>query len=216
MAITVDIFASGPLTRLDWATHLFVQRRLDNAWWWGTSEVLKLAGNEYILYGLLGALSLFAAIRYRMWSPLLASGSVAAALIITIPGIKIITGRTAPHTGVDWMLTSGSEFPSGHAVNAIIIWGMTLELAVALFPRVRRWLSRPRRYTLIAAVAAASGLGMLGLDYHWLTDVLAGWLFGVGGYVAIRAWDPFRALQHRQTGGKPEEAHAASAATADS
>lgn len=194
-AITADVLASGPLTRLDWATHLFVQQQLQHAWWWWLASIVKHGGNEWILVPLLGALCVFAAVRYRTVRPLLVVFFVCGAIAVVIPGLKIITGRTAPHTGVDWVFTSGTEFPSGHALNAIVILGTFLELAAAISRSVERRLPPRRRYLIIVVAAAAGGLGMLALDYHWLTDVLAGWLLGAAGYIALLAWDPFRPLR---------------------
>jgi membrane-associated phospholipid phosphatase len=69
------------------------------------------------------------------------------------------------HGGVGW-----ASFPSGHmtAVSA----SMTV-----------LWLLWPRWRAAYALIAAAAGLGLLGMDYHFLADILAGaylgWAVGV-------------------------------------
>jgi membrane protein DedA with SNARE-associated domain/membrane-associated phospholipid phosphatase len=68
---------------------------------------------------------------------------------------------------------AGSSFPSGHAAQAVAVWGMLAILAATAMPR-RRWL--PVAGT--AAVVLVVGASQLYLGAHWLTDVLAGYALG--------------------------------------
>lgn len=197
-SVTADVLLSGPLTRLDWAVHVFVERQMHRPWWWWLARILKLAGHQVVLTAPLGALCLFAAIRYRTWRPVLVVFLVAGALAVIVPGLKILTGRTPPNEEVDLVFTGETEYPSGHAVNAIVLWGAFLELARSTFRRVARWAPPRRRNALIAAAAAAAGLGMVALDYHWLTDVLAGWMLGTAMLVGLLRWDPFGPIAERR------------------
>lgn len=201
VAVTADVFVSGPLTRMDWTTHLYVQDQLGHSWWWWLASVLQRAGDERIALPALSVICLLVAWRYRSFRPLVLTFVVCVSIVIIVPAIKIGVGRTAPHTGVDWVLTAGREYPSGHAVNAIMLWGTFLELAASGSRRVARLLGPRRRYGIVALAAAAGGLGMLGLDYHWLTDVVAGWLLGAAMYVAALWIDPFRPLRQRRDAG---------------
>lgn len=68
-----------------------------------------------------------------------------------------------------------AAFPSGHALTAIVAFGLLLWL-MTLHGAPARWLR------LIIAVAAVSVLGVgftrLYLGVHWPSDVLGGWLLG--------------------------------------
>ncbi|GAA3368689.1 hypothetical protein GCM10017744_085730 [Streptomyces antimycoticus] len=68
-----------------------------------------------------------------------------------------------------------AAFPSGHALTAIVAFGLLLWL-MTLHGAPARWLR------LMIAVAAVSVLGVgftrLYLGVHWPSDVLGGWLLG--------------------------------------
>jgi membrane-associated phospholipid phosphatase len=69
-------------------------------------------------------------------------------------------GFTPFHGGAGW-----GAFPSGHE---------TLVCAVAAC----LWVAAPRLRPVYALAVVLVGLGLLGADYHWLSDVLAGGLLG--------------------------------------
>jgi membrane-associated phospholipid phosphatase len=205
--VTWDVLSYGPLTRLDWATHLYVEKHVRGAWWW-LCYAGSLMGNEWVLYVPLGLTSLIAAAWHRSLRPLAVTAGVCIWLVLFIPLFKIEVSRSWPRSGVDLMFyPGGSEFPSGHDVNAIVIWGLFLELLASSSRRAARWLPvRTRRWLVVVATVAA-GLGMVGLDYHWLSDVLAGWMLGAAIFIAILALDLLRPLREETAaGGRPAPA----------
>ena len=87
--------------------------------------------------------------------------------------LKLLFERDRP-AFLDPVATAvGYSFPSGHALNNAL--GATV-LVMALWPVVKR-----RRLLLAAGIAvpAITGLFRIGLGVHYLSDVVAGWLFGV-------------------------------------
>ncbi|WP_127505773.1 phosphatase PAP2 family protein [Actinoplanes solisilvae] len=87
--------------------------------------------------------------------------------------LKLLFERDRP-SFLDPVATAvGYSFPSGHALNNAL--GAAVVLAVVL-PLVRH-----RRLLLIAGIAipAVTGAFRIGLGVHYLSDVLAGWLFGL-------------------------------------
>lgn len=87
--------------------------------------------------------------------------------------LKLIFERDRP-SFLDPVATAvGYSFPSGHALNNAL--GAAVLLAV-LLPRVRH-----RRVWLIVGIAVpvVTGAFRIGLGVHYLSDVLAGWLFGL-------------------------------------
>lgn len=90
-------------------------------------------------------------------------------------GVMQVIARPRPPR-VDWAThASGWSFPSGHATTAALTAGL---LVVAVLVR------GPRGRTLLALATccwgALVGLTRVYLGVHWFTDVLGGWLFGVG------------------------------------
>jgi len=77
-------------------------------------------------------------------------------------------------------LVHSYSFPSGHAVGAVLFWGLGAWIAGRLDPR------RRRLYQLIAACwIALIGWDRIYLGVHWLTDVIGGYVIG---FVFIAAW----------------------------
>jgi membrane-associated phospholipid phosphatase len=74
-------------------------------------------------------------------------------------------GFTPFHGGAGW-----SSFPSGHQTLVCAVAGCL-------------WILAPRLRPLYAVTVLAVALGLLGADYHWLSDIFAGgligWLVGV-------------------------------------
>jgi len=70
-----------------------------------------------------------------------------------------------------------SAFPSGHTA-------VTCAAAAVL------WISYPRYRPLIAAMVAAVVIGLIGANYHFLSDVIAGGFLGWStGWIAVLLWD---------------------------
>lgn len=57
--------------------------------------------------------------------------------------------------------------PSGHAQNAVVVWGA-----------IAAWIKRPWAWVIAILLITLIGLSRLYLGVHFPSDVLAGWLFG--------------------------------------
>lgn len=119
----------------------------------------------------------------RTWTPailILIAGT--GSLLMTIAGKRLI-GRTRPAPGdavppFDY----SPSFPSGHALNSVVIVGI---IAYLLVPRLKT--TRSRVLTLCAAATFAVTMGLSGvyLGHHWLTDVLGAWALGAAWLALI-------------------------------
>lgn len=107
--------------------------------------------------------------------------------------LKFVFGRTWPETWINnnpSLIRDGvygfnffhggagySAFPSGH---------MTLTCAAVSV----LWISYPRYRLLYAAVVTAVAIGLIGANYHFLGDLIAGGFIGWStGWIAVLLWD---------------------------
>ncbi|WP_068747131.1 phosphatase PAP2 family protein [Tsukamurella pseudospumae] len=122
-------------------------------------------------------------------------------------GVKNALGRERPPIPPRLLQIDSLSFPSGHALNSMVVLTTLAVAAHAL---------TGRRWPLAAALAGsiAIGLSRVYLAAHWMTDVLAGWAIGlvvVGLGFAVRAAvlrrvRPARAAPLDRPGGPPAAA----------
>jgi membrane-associated phospholipid phosphatase len=115
------------------------------------------------------------AVRRRSWRPIAPVVAVFLLTTVVIGPLKLLLDRAAPHSALPddvkvrlFSDPDGMSYPSGHAVNAIVWYGVILAL---LFGSVSPWI---RWVPPVIVCAAGTYLG-----YHWLTDMLAGVCLGV-------------------------------------
>jgi membrane-associated phospholipid phosphatase len=92
--------------------------------------------------------------------------------------IKRAVGRPRPlNTLVDvFMPVSGDSFPSGHVMFYTVFFGFLLFLALTRLPR-SFW--RASALILTGGLIVSIGPSRMYLGAHWLSDVIAAYLFGV-------------------------------------
>ena len=76
-------------------------------------------------------------------------------------------------------LVHSYSFPSGHAAGNMIFFGALAMLG-----------ARRSVYVLMGAAIALIGISRVWLGVHWPSDVLAGWIEGLGWLALCRAWLP--------------------------
>jgi membrane-associated phospholipid phosphatase len=177
--LTADLLLGGPIRTLDAAISRTVVAHADASWRPVLVPLSYLGQRGFVVVPLL-ALTVLALWRTRSARPLAVVAGTLVTTTLLVGVMKLGFGRTAPASGQDVLGTDALSYPSGHAVNTIIIWTLVLRILVGLYGHRVRLLGKPlTRLTLVAAIALANAAAMLGLNYHWLSDVLAGWLIGV-------------------------------------
>jgi membrane-associated phospholipid phosphatase len=176
--ITADLLADGRMLRLDLRVSEIVSD-------WGLREsaayplvwvVTQLGGRVTILVVLAGLVG-YLAWRRGAWLPLLRLALAVGVLTAGVYAMKHGTGRTAPaFPGSYFFHDDGASFPSGHVANAVVMWGVARWQAVryglpATVQRTFWWLS------IVGPVA--TGVSMVSLDYHWVTDAVVGAAVGI-------------------------------------
>ncbi len=147
--------------------------------WWSpavTQAMLWVTdlGRPLVLGGIAVAVGIILLVRKRWFAAIPALMGVAGGAFLVLP-IKELVHRPRPETGL--LTVSGYSFPSDHATVAALFFGFLLCLFIpGRKPGALKWL-------LIAFSIAGIVLisfTRLYLDVHWLSDILGGWLFGLG------------------------------------
>jgi membrane-associated phospholipid phosphatase len=178
-AVTVDLLSRGWLEWMDLrVSELVSSWGIDRGtdWYWPVWAVTQLGGRGFILIVLAGLIGYLCWTR-RTLVPLLRVVLALALLTAVVYAIKLGTGRTAPgFPGSFFFHDDGASFPSGHVANAVLMWGVARWQAVeyGLPIRVQQafwWLS------VVGPVA--TGVAMVSLDFHWVTDAVVGACLGI-------------------------------------
>ncbi len=186
--ITAQVLRSGPLIAWDEKINKtprprfdgfsgFLLRRIDDLGLrWLTATILLLAA-AYIAY------------KFKTWRPLNLALLSLLALNLIVGSFKLLLGRTKPRLGIDLIHAGGMSYPSGHASNAVLSWGI-LAYILYRYAKVDRYQGR----------LASAGVVLLSLTIcivslirhtHWFTDLLAGLFIGTSILIAVIAVDRY-------------------------
>ncbi len=189
VAITADVLGGGPLRHLDDALAVGSWHRGDPALV-SVSNLFDRLGQRAVAGAVLVAVAAYLAWRARTWRPLAVTGAALAVLNLVVGAMKLTMGRSKPLSGHDLLYVGGEQFPSGHAANAAVSWGL---LAYLLIVYGRRRM--PARVLVASAGLVTLGVcaASLYLDYHWLSDLVAGAALGAVLLLLVLAWDLTRA-----------------------
>ena len=175
--LTGNVLAHGPLVSLDQHIRDAVQARATSpAWRWlgaSTHSPAQLAtdlGRNYVAGPALALTAIVLAVRRRTARPVVAAAIGVVLVVATVIPAKILIGRTGP--GLTTVGAGGlGVFPSGHTTTACVCFSLAVLLIVAGQPGRVRWLAMAGLAVLWLVVGAA----LVWCDYHWFTDVMAGW-----------------------------------------
>jgi membrane-associated phospholipid phosphatase len=175
--LTVNVLAHSPPLDVDQWIRSAVQAQAHSArfrWLEGYRYapvyLLVDLGNNQVAVPVLGLSALIAAIRHRSVRPLLAAVVGVVLLLGTVIPAKILIGRAGP--GLPPVAHGAmGVFPSGHTATSSVCLGLAVLLLARDLPH------RARRAVLAgtAALCFLVGAALIWGDYHWFTDVIAGW-----------------------------------------
>ncbi|CAB4746560.1 unannotated protein [freshwater metagenome] len=188
LIVTQQVMSYGPLVNFDNhvnRTHRprfdgfsgFVLRRLDDLGLrWLTATVLLIAA-AYIAY------------KFKTWRPLNLALLSLLALNLVVGVFKIFLGRTKPRDGFDLLHAGGMSYPSGHASNAILSWGI-LAYLIYRYARVDRFQGRLASAAVVLISLTICIVSLI-RHTHWFTDLLGGLFIGASLLVAVIAVDRY-------------------------
>jgi undecaprenyl-diphosphatase len=143
-------------------------------WWKWVSRVLH-PDVERIVWAIAAvALALLRRGRHALFVVIVMLGEAALETVT-----KLAVGRDRPMFAHPVASAAGTSFPSGHAMGAVVAFGLLMVLV-------------PRRFTPAAAATGAAAVllvsySRLALGVHYLSDVVGGWLLGAA-WLALIGW----------------------------
>ena len=175
LLVTQQVIVNGPLISLDKRIHSasrpdfpssvdFILRRLDDLGLRSVTATALLIGATYI------------ARKFKTWRPVNLALLSILALNLVVGSFKYWLGRTKPKIGIDLLHAGGMSYPSGHASNALLIWGV-LAYLIYRYAHVDRYRGRLASFA-VALVSLTVCVVSLIRDTHWFSDLLGGLFIG--------------------------------------
>lgn len=182
--IGVTVLVAGPARGLEEAAHRHWARLLTPELLPFIQNVLDRIAGQAVCAPVLGAVALTLAWRHRTFRPIWCALVAEAAFYGGVGLMKLILARPAPTTRDSDMLDGGIvtygwhgiSYPSGHAAEAILIYGTAVYL-------IARWTSvSPTTLRRLVIGVGAITLNAVAVSYylgwHWIGDLIAGILVG--------------------------------------
>ena len=188
LLVTQQVLTFGPLVEYDKKINSdpkpqfegfagFILRRLDDLGLRGlTATVLILA-------------ALFIAYKFKTWRPLNLAFLSLIMLNLVVGTSKLILGRTKPRDGFDLLHVGGMSYPSGHASNAVLSWGI-LAYLIYRYAKVDRYQGRLASAGVVTISLTVCVVSLI-RHTHWFTDLLGGLFIGSALLVTVIAVDRY-------------------------
>ncbi len=155
-----------------------------------------LMANTGTIVFLTTAAVIFLAWRRRFAEALLVFVVVAGGQLLGTLAKNVVTRERPPASGALIALPGSYAFPSGHALAAVLLYGV-LGFLLAREMCTRR--ARIAVSVVAIAIIILVGVSRVYLGVHWPTDVFAAWVLG-GAWLAVCAWAYVRWDSRRVSG----------------
>ena len=188
LLVTQQVLTNGPLVSYDKEINSqpkpqfegfagFFLRRLDDLGLRGVTATVLLIAAAFIAY------------KFKTWRPLNLAVLSLLLLNLTVGASKILLGRTKPRDGFDLLHAGGMSYPSGHASNAVLSWGI-LAYLIYRYAKVDRYQGRLASAGVIFISLTVCTVSLI-RHTHWFSDLLGGLFIGSALLVAVIAVDRY-------------------------
>jgi undecaprenyl-diphosphatase len=173
--VAFTLLAMGPLARYD----AYFNLEPPPAEWVPFLHVLDRIGQRAVALPIVGAAVYYIYRKHASWRPTAVALASILLLNLVVGLLKIGLGRAWPRTADPSFFAGGMAYPSGHAANIVLMYGLIAYL-------IGRY-TRPARRTKVVLWGTVALLSVtmvatsLTLNWHWFADLVAGLL--VGGIV---------------------------------
>jgi len=188
LLVTHQVIINGPLVAYDEeiasqpqpefeGVQGFILRRLDDLGLRSLTATVLLIAASFIAY------------KFKTWRPLNLAVLSVVLLNLVVGTFKLMLGRTKPRDGFDLLHAGGMSFPSGHASNAVLSWGI-LAYIIYRYAKVDRYQGRLASAGVITISLTVCVVSLIRRT-HWFSDLLGGIFIGSALLVAVIAIDRY-------------------------
>jgi membrane-associated phospholipid phosphatase len=188
LLVTQQVLTFGPLVEYDKKINSdpkpqfegfagFLLRRLDDLGLRGLTATVLILAASFIAY------------KFKTWRPLNLAFLSLILLNLVVGTFKLFLGRTKPRDGFDLLHAGGMSYPSGHASNAVLSWGI-LAYLIYRYAKVDRYQGRLASAGVVAISLTVCIVSLI-RHTHWFTDLLGGLFIGSALLVAVIAVDRY-------------------------
>lgn len=188
LVVTQQVLTDGPLVAYDKEINSqpkpqfeglagFILRRLDDLGLRSLTAAVLLIAASYIAYN------------FKTWRPLNLAMISLLSLNLVVGTFKVFLGRTKPRDGFDLLHAGGMSYPSGHASNAVLSWGI-LAYLIYRYAKVDRYQGRLASAGVVLISLTVCVVSLI-RHTHWFSDLLGGLFVGSALLVAVIAIDRY-------------------------
>ena len=188
LLVTQQVLTFGPLVEYDKKINSdpkpqfegfagFLLRRLDDLGLRGLTATVLILAASFIAY------------KFKTWRPLNLAFLSLILLNLVVGTFKLVLGRTKPRDGFDLLHAGGMSYPSGHASNAVLSWGI-LAYLIYRYAKVDRYQGRLASAGVVTISLTVCIVSLI-RHTHWFTDLLGGLFIGSALLVAVIAVDRY-------------------------
>lgn len=188
LIVTQQVLTNGPLVAYDKEINSqpkpqfeglagFILRRLDDLGLRGLTATVLLIAATFIAY------------KFKTWRPLNLAMISLLSLNLVVGTFKLVLGRTKPRDGFDLLHAGGMSYPSGHASNAVLSWGI-LAYLIYRYAKVDRYQGRLATAGVVLISLTVCVVSLI-RHTHWFSDLLGGLFVGSALLVAVIAIDRY-------------------------
>jgi len=188
LLVTQQVLTFGPLVEYDKRINSdpkpqfeglagFLLRRLDDLGLRGLTATVLILAASFIAY------------KFKTWRPLNLAFLSLVLLNLVVGVFKLVLGRTKPRDGFDLIHVGGMSYPSGHASNAVLSWGI-LAYLIYRYAKVDRYQGRLASAGVVTISLSVCIVSLI-RHTHWFTDLLGGLFIGSALLVAVIAVDRY-------------------------
>ena len=188
LLVTQQVLTFGPLVEYDKKINSdpkpqfegfagFLLRRLDDLGLRGLTATVLIIAASFIAY------------KFKTWRPLNLAFLSLILLNLVVGTFKLVLGRSKPRDGFDLLHAGGMSYPSGHASNAVLSWGI-LAYLIYRYAKVDRYQGRLASAGVVAISVTVCIVSLI-RHTHWFTDLLGGLFIGSALLVAVIAVDRY-------------------------